>query len=207
MADFGSFFSSDWGGQVGEQSLRLGGGKCPHASLDAATNEKWKAKKKKRGPLHCFILLPLPFLVSHLPFHNFPSFLLHFPFFLCLYFTDMSEKIFWWKMSGVRHWSLPYLFYHIVKFHLSLSPFHAHILIVPSWISSPILILAESFPYPKKQRICKNLYPGLQLQLTVSWGDSTAIFSRQAVTGHRAIFRWQHTELSWGTEFRTIFSK
>ena len=39
------------------------------------------------------------------------------------------------------------------------SPYYAHISIVPLWISSPISILAELWTLPKKQGICKNIYP------------------------------------------------
>ena len=39
------------------------------------------------------------------------------------------------------------------------SPFHAHIFIVPSLISSPISILAELFPYPKKARNLQEYIP------------------------------------------------
>ena len=45
-----------------------------------------KSEKQKKCPLRSFILLPLPFLVSHFPF---PYFLHHFPFSLCLYFPGM----------------------------------------------------------------------------------------------------------------------
>ena len=72
-----------------------------------------KGKSEKRSYAHFYILLPLRFLISHLPFHNFPSFFF-FPYFLCLYFLGRSAKISRWKTSGstlppppprlLRHW-------------------------------------------------------------------------------------------------------
>ena len=61
--------------------------------------QKVKSEKKK-GPLHVISYFFPSIFSFPLPFHNFPSFLLHFPFFLCLYFPCMSTKICQWKMSG-----------------------------------------------------------------------------------------------------------
>ena len=53
-----------------------------------------KPKKKKRVLCSFPYLVPFHLTFLLLPFYNFPSFLLHFPFFfLCLFFPDKSTKI------------------------------------------------------------------------------------------------------------------
>ena len=54
--------------------------------------QKVKSKKKKKSSLLIFTLLPFHFSFPTFHFSNFPSFLLHFPFFLCLYFPNRSAK-------------------------------------------------------------------------------------------------------------------
>ena len=74
--------------------------------------EKWKEKKKerkKKKPSPHFGTFPLPFPIFHLPFYNFPSFLLHFPppppfsIFPCLFFPGRSAE----EVSGGALFPLP----------------------------------------------------------------------------------------------------
>ena len=56
--------------------------------------EKWQANKRVLSSFLIFSLLP--FSIFHLPFYNFPSFLLHFPLFSifpCLFFPGRSAEI------------------------------------------------------------------------------------------------------------------
>ena len=90
--------------------------------------QKWKAKKakkkkKKKGP-HLFLLLfILPFPIFHLPFYNFPSFLLNFhPFSLFFlssfffFFRYVSKNFPVRSLGGtpppcprlLRHWQYPH---------------------------------------------------------------------------------------------------
>ena len=52
--------------------------------------------------------------------------------------------------------SLPILPQRYISF-----PFHAHLFIVPSLISSPILILAELLPYPKSREFARIHTPAI----------------------------------------------
>ena len=56
------------------------------------TKTKQKKKKKKRFSPH-FVTFPHSIFIFNLPFLDFPSFLIHFPFFPCLSFPDGSAKI------------------------------------------------------------------------------------------------------------------
>ena len=63
--------------------------------------QKWKErgkKTKKKKPLLILELFLLPFPPC---LFNFPSFLLHFPFFPCLSFPDRSAEISWSEVLGV----------------------------------------------------------------------------------------------------------
>ena len=65
------------------------------------SEKKKKKKKKKKGPLHIFEVFLLTFSTFHLPFSLFRfSFVLHFPFFPCLFFPGRSAEISRWEVSG-----------------------------------------------------------------------------------------------------------
>ena len=72
-----------------------------------------KTNLKKRGVLSSFWKFSLyPFSIFHLPFYNFPSFLLHFPpfqFFPCLFFPGRSAEI---SRSEVSGGTAPHLLRH-----------------------------------------------------------------------------------------------
>ena len=61
-------------------------------------SKKKKKKKKKKSPLLFLQLFLLQFQIFILTFFNFPSFLLHFPYFPCLSFPHTSAEI---SRSGV----------------------------------------------------------------------------------------------------------
>ena len=75
-------------------------------------------------------------------------------------YQRLSEKNPRWLCSQGYIFSKSVNFFTKYLFTTSLNffPFHAHIFVFPSLISSPIPILAELYPYPKKQGICKNIY-------------------------------------------------
>ena len=110
-------------------------------------------------------------------------------FFFCLTFVSVSSQLMWssnmsWKVANTdfqKNKQTEKLFFPYCTCHpstrgiyfsesvnfaptylttsVNFFPFYAHIFINHSWISSPISILAELFPYPKEQGICKNMYP------------------------------------------------
>ena len=60
-------------------------------------SEKQKEKKRSFPYFVTFLLL---FSIFHLPFFDFPSFLLHFPFFPCISFPNRSAEISQWEVLG-----------------------------------------------------------------------------------------------------------
>ena len=62
--------------------------------------EKWKANFKKKVLSIFCNFYSFHFKFYTFPFFNFPSFLLHFPFPLCLSFPGRSAEISLWEVSG-----------------------------------------------------------------------------------------------------------